>query len=53
MKVKIKTSELNAICEIAKSLMKFANGDSVIENRAYNILLKAQKPLQELDPQNY
>lgn len=50
--VKIKASDLNSICEIAKSLMKFANGDSVIESRAYNILTKAQQPLQERDPQN-
>ena len=51
-KVTINKKELNEICEIAKSLIKYANGDSVIEDRAYNILIKAQNPLQELDPQN-
>ena len=50
--VQIKASDLNDICEIAKSLMKFADGDSVTEDRAYNILVKAQQPLQERDPQN-
>ena len=51
-KVEISKKELNEICEIAKSLIKYANGNSVIEDRAYNILVKAQSPLQELDPQN-
>ena len=51
-KVKISKKELNEICEIAKSLIKYANGDSVIKRRACNILFKAQNPLQQLDPQN-
>ena len=51
-KVEISKKELNEICEIAKSLIKYANGDNAIECKAYNILVKAQNPLQELDPQN-
>ena len=51
--VKIKTSELNEICELAKRLIKVANGDSAVEDKAYNILLLSQSPLQERDPQNF
>ena len=51
-KLTINTNDLIEICNMAKSLIKFANGDSVIEDRAYNIFLRAQQPLQEKNPQN-
>ena len=52
--IKIKTSELNEICEIAKMLMtnNIFKQDDFINKCAFTILQKAQAPLQESDPQN-
>ena len=52
--IKIEKSELMEICRTAKSLMKNADSfsDNAIQNKSYNILLRAQQPLQEEDPQN-
>jgi len=52
--IKIEKSELMEICNTAKSLIKNANSFSAnaIQNKAHNILFRAQQPLQEKDPQN-
>ena len=47
--VKIKASDLNSICEIAKKLLRKVGKH---KQEAFHILQLAQQPLQERDPQN-
>ena len=48
--VKIKESELNQICELAKKLLCKVGKH---KQEAFHILQIAKQPLQEKDPQNF
>lgn len=50
----IQKSELMEICNTAKSLIKNADSFSAnaIQNKAYNILFRAQQLLKEKQPKN-